>query len=233
MWLKRLGNSLAYFGIAATVLAVPAGIPGGVARVSAHWAAATTPVAGCVSLPSGYTIYTPWDSAGGPSSNGYVEDGGYAYGAGDHVGCNNSSSENDYYAVDYMLKYGDNVYPTTGGLVQYAGPATGGWCHLGNIVYVTFTQGLSAIYAHLSQIYVSQGQSVTAGTALGAAGNSVTGSSCGSTTTHLHTAIYQSANFQYGPYGPYGGASVVPEPIKALVHGNVCSTQYVGEWMWD
>src|SRR6185503_3303733 len=61
-------------------------------------------------LPSGYQIYTPWGGDAGPSSNGSVTDFGYAYGTGDHWPCTSASNSNDYFAVDYNLKTGDEVF---------------------------------------------------------------------------------------------------------------------------
>jgi len=230
MMLKKTCAIAASAVAAMTAFALPTHVPVPAAHASSVLSRSAA-IPGCADLPGGYVIYTPWGGSGGPSSNGSVQDGGYAYGQGDHTGCNSSTNSNDYYAVDYSLKSGDAVYPTTGGVVAYAGPATGGWCSLGNIVYVTFTQGLSAVYAHLSQIYVSQGNAVSSSTAIGAAGDT---DNCGSTSVHLHTAVYHNANFQYsGSVGPYGGESVRPEPITAQNHGNVYSSQYVGEFMWN
>jgi len=173
-------------------------------------------------LPSGYQIYTPWGGDGGDSGNGQVQvrvhnfysDSYYAPG---HHPCNSGTAANDEYALDFGLNTGQSVFPHTDGYVVYAGPATVGWKCYGNIVYVSFTQGLSALYAHLNSINVSTGQSVTKGTVIGTAGTS--GCVGG---PHLHTAIYTNASFQNSQQngiGPYGGYATVPEPIYALVAG--------------
>jgi murein DD-endopeptidase MepM/ murein hydrolase activator NlpD len=142
-------------------------------------------------------------------------------GAGHHP-CNSTGNPNDEYALDFGLNTGQWVFPHTAAYVVYAGPASGGWSCYGNIVYVTFTQGLSALYAHLGSIFVHTGDSVGLTTALGTADSTGTsgGVSC-VTGAHLHTAIYTNALFYNGQngIGPYGGYATVPEPIYSYAFG--------------
>jgi hypothetical protein len=90
-------------------------------------------VPGCVDYPTSKFLATPWGpGANGPGTawaSGWSQAGSYYYGEGDHVNCNLSSYENDYYALDFPLKETDIVYPTGAGTVIYAGWANsnGGW----------------------------------------------------------------------------------------------------------
>jgi hypothetical protein len=179
-------------------------------------------------LPSGYQIYTPWGGDGGDSGNGQVQIRVHnfysdSYIPPGHHPCNSGTQANDEYALDFGLNTGQYVFPHTAAYVVFAGPASGGWSCYGNIVYVTFTQGLSALYAHLGSIYVHTGDSIDLATVLGTAdstGTTSTGQSC-VTASHLHTAIYTNALFYNGQngIGPYGGYATVPEPIYAFVAG--------------
>jgi Peptidase family M23 len=189
-------------------------------------------------LPAGYQIYTPWGGDGGDNGNGQVQIRVHNFysdstiGSGHHP-CNDPSLTNDEYALDFGLNTGQRVFPHTGAYVVYAGWATGGWRCYGQIVYVRFTQGLSALYAHLGSIYVHTGDSIDLATVLGTAdstGTTSTGQSC-VTASHLHTAIYTNALFYNGQngIGPYGGYATVPEPIYAFVAGTKYDNLQAGQ----
>ncbi len=72
------------------------------------------------------------------------------------------------------------VYAVTSGTVEFAG-RLGGY---GNLIILNHGNGLSTYYAHLDNFYVSRGQSVTQGAAIGKMGS--TGRSTG---PHLHFEI--------------------------------------------
>lgn len=92
--------------------------------------------------------------------------------------------------VDLGASYGDSVACAGNGTVISAG-WNGGY---GNCVIVDIGNGYSAVYGHLSAIYVSSGETVSAGQTVGAVGS--TGDSTGA---HLHYEIRL-----YGsPVSPY------------------------------
>jgi murein DD-endopeptidase MepM/ murein hydrolase activator NlpD len=94
---------------------------------------------------------------------------GNAYGPG-HLG------------IDISAPEGANVYAAGTGVVTMA---QGGWNYgYGNVVQIDHGNGYVTIYAHLSQLYVTQCQTVGQGAVIGLAGN--TGNSFGA---HLHFEI--------------------------------------------
>ncbi len=82
--------------------------------------------------------------------------------------------------VDLSAKVGEPVYAAGAGTVVYAGWSDGGY---GNVVVIAHGSTFS-LYGHLSRITVRCGQQVSAGTQVGAVGN--TGNSSG---PHLHFEI--------------------------------------------
>src|SRR5690606_23122186 len=86
--------------------------------------------------------------------------------------------------VDIANSVGTNIMASANGFVSYAG-SMGGY---GNVIIITHSlngQTHATVYAHLSSIGVSVGQSVSQGQSIGAMGN--TGRSVGS---HLHFEIH-------------------------------------------
>jgi murein DD-endopeptidase MepM/ murein hydrolase activator NlpD len=91
-------------------------------------------------------------------------------------------------AIDIANKSAPNVVAADAGKVIYSGCFNWGYgCH----VIVDHGNGYSTLYAHLSSLYVSQGQTVSGGAALGRMGS--TGRSTG---THLHFEIRKSGSPQ-------------------------------------
>ena len=88
--------------------------------------------------------------------------------------------------VDFAAPTGTPVRAAAGGRVQAVG-ALGGY---GNRVEVDHGNGLATRYAHLSRIFVKEGQVVTPGQALGAVGS--TGRSTG---PHLHFEVLRDGQF--------------------------------------
>jgi murein DD-endopeptidase MepM/ murein hydrolase activator NlpD len=84
--------------------------------------------------------------------------------------------------IDIATKYGTNVYPVADGVV--AGVITQ-WVGLGKHIIIEHSGGLKSVYAHLSDMKVSLGQSVTQGTIIGHVG--LTGRTTGA---HLHFETY-------------------------------------------
>lgn len=85
-------------------------------------------------------------------------------------------------AIDYSSRTGAPIKTLDHGTVAYA---TYGWNHgYGNMVVVDHGNGFTSLYAHLSTVYVRQGQAVRRGEVLGTLGS--TGNSTG---PHLHLEL--------------------------------------------
>lgn len=159
--------------------------------------------AGTIGLPQGFEISAPWEE-------GRRHRITKAYGVRGHAGTNRPTRSNDLYALDFDMEQGEPVLSVADGRVRYAGPASGGWASYGNIVLVEHGQGISSLYAHLHNVGVGAGDRVAGGGQVGTAGDSG-----GSFGAHLHLALYKDVKLANGPggTGPYGGASVLPEPF--------------------
>jgi murein DD-endopeptidase MepM/ murein hydrolase activator NlpD len=120
----------------------------------------------------------------GPGYCGQVYDG--AVGAGVFVWPTTATylSGYDYnpaanhYGIDIAGDTGNPVFATDSGVVVYAGWSNFGY---GSLVVLDHGNGWQSLYAHLSAIYVSCGQSIFQAASMGAVGS--TGNSSGS---HLH-----------------------------------------------
>lgn len=88
------------------------------------------------------------------------------------------SPSTNHFGIDIDGDTGNAVYAVDNGVVVYAGWNNWGY---GNMVVINHGNGWQTLYAHLSAINVSCGQSVYQGNVIGAIGN--TGNSSGS---HLH-----------------------------------------------
>jgi len=84
--------------------------------------------------------------------------------------------------VDIGAAFGETVMASGSGRVIQSG-SNGGY---GNSVTLDLGNGLTALYAHLSEVFASVGESVSAGQRVGAVGS--TGISTGA---HLHYSLYQ------------------------------------------
>jgi murein DD-endopeptidase MepM/ murein hydrolase activator NlpD len=106
--------------------------------------------------------------------------------------------------VDFGIQTGSAVKSVYDGKIVGFGntdayPGCNAW---GKWILVEHTNGLSSLYAHLSSISVSNGQSVKRGQTIGLSGN--TGISTG---PHLHFSLYASQGVQVGKYNQYKGGS--------------------------
>jgi murein DD-endopeptidase MepM/ murein hydrolase activator NlpD len=157
-----------------------------------------------VMLPGGHREFKQWivptipRGRAGVSSSLYGSGtcpGGYdgAYGSGGFIwpADNHSLSGNDYWsghlAIDIAAGTGARVYAADSGVVVFAGSALGGY---GNMIMIDHGNGYQSLYAHLSSVSVSCGQSVGQGQSIGSAGS--TGFSTGS---HLHFEIRYLGGF--------------------------------------
>jgi len=91
--------------------------------------------------------------------------------------------------IDLAVPEGASVYATHDGTVTSATYNSG----YGNYIIITDEKGISTKYAHLSSIYVSEGQDITEGMQIGTAGS--TGNSTGS---HLHLEVSENGTY-YNP----------------------------------
>ncbi len=157
-----------------------------------------------VMLPGGHREFKQWivptiprGRAGVSSSlyGGGTCPGGYegAFGTGGFIwpADNHTLSGNDYWsghlAIDIAAGTGARVYAADSGVVVFAGSALGGY---GNMVMIDHGNGYQSLYAHLSSVGVSCGQSVSQGQYIASAGN--TGYSTG---PHLHFEIRYLGGF--------------------------------------
>jgi murein DD-endopeptidase MepM/ murein hydrolase activator NlpD len=113
----------------------------------------------------------------GDYSGGAIGTGGFIWPSANHY-----ISGNDFWsghlAIDIAAGLGAPIWAADGGVVVFAGWSTVGY---GNMVMLDHGNGWQTVYAHLSQVSVVCGQSVSQGQRIGLAGS--TGNSTGS---HLH-----------------------------------------------
>lgn len=126
----------------------------------------------------------------GDYSGGAVGTGGFIWPASNHY-----ISGNDYWsghlAIDIAAGQGTPIWASDGGVVVFAGWSTVGY---GNMVMLDHGNGWQTLYAHLSQVLVGCGQSVSQGQRVGLGGS--TGNSTG---PHLHF----ETRFQGGFVNPW------------------------------
>jgi murein DD-endopeptidase MepM/ murein hydrolase activator NlpD len=118
--------------------------------------------------------------------NGAYGTGAFVWPAGNHV-----LSGNDYWSghlgIDVAAGEGAQIYAADSGVVVFAGGAWGGY---GNMVMIDHGNGYQTLYAHLSQVSVACGQSVSQGAIIGYSGS--TGNSTG---PHLHFEVRYQGGF--------------------------------------
>ena len=106
-----------------------------------------------------------------------------------------------------LALYYENVRASADGVVRIAGIDSVNTCFGTNIV-IDHPNGLSTRYAHLSQLYVAAGASVTRGQIIGQSGN--TGCSTGA---HLHFGVYLTNTWTaIDPFGWTGAPGADPWP---------------------
>jgi murein DD-endopeptidase MepM/ murein hydrolase activator NlpD len=107
--------------------------------------------------------------------------------------------------TDFGTPIGSKVKSVSSGKIRASGntDAYPGCVAWGKWILIDHDNGLSSLYAHLSSILVSNGQSVTSGEVVALSGN--TGYSTG---PHLHLTLYATQGVEVGKYGTYkpGGA---------------------------
>lgn len=115
------------------------------------------------------------------SAGGAVGDGSFGWPLNGAVLVGNDYIAGVHQGVDLGSASSVTIVAADSGLVVYAGWANGGY---GNTVMIDHGNGFQTLYAHMSAINVSCGQSVGQGSAIG-----VMGSTGNSTGPHLHFEI--------------------------------------------
>lgn len=157
-----------------------------------------------VMIPGGQREFQQWivpvmpRGAAGVSSGVYgggACPGGYdgLYGTGGFIwpSVNHTLSGNDYWsghlAIDIGAALGEPISAADSGVIVFAGWATGGY---GFTAAIDHGNGYQTLYAHLSSVIVSCGQSVRQGQTIGYGGS--TGNSTG---PHLHFEVRYQGGF--------------------------------------
>ena len=158
----------------------------------------TVPAGTYVMVPGGHREFKSWivptiarGNAGvskslyGPGACSGSFDGAYGGGGFIWPTPNHVLSGNDFWSghlgIDIAAGIGDPIVASDSGVIVFTGWATGGY---GNMIMIDHGNGYQSLYAHLSAVGVSCGQSVNQGQYIGNAGS--TGNSTGS---HLHFEI--------------------------------------------
>lgn len=106
--------------------------------------------------------------------------------------------------VDFDGETGDSVWAAAAGTVVNAGTPLPGYSGYGTVVVINHPDGFQTVYAHLSSVSVTNGQTVGAGDRIGSIGTTghVTGS-------HLHFEVRHGGAL-LDP-GPWLGGAVPPD----------------------
>lgn len=132
---------------------------------------------------------------------------------------------------DWRMSEGTPILAVADGLVMFAGlEAPFNCARLGRTVQAIYVQLLHrapdgtefiTIYGHLSRVMVSEGQTITAGTQVGASGNT----GC-SGTPHLHFGTFIGRNGTYTVIDPYGWHATIADPWEIDPRGTASI------WLW-
>ena len=101
-------------------------------------------------------------------------------------GANESIRNHTHKGLDIAAPNGTPIVAAADGVVKYAQYNSGGY---GNLVIIDHGNGVETYYGHCSKLYVSVGQTVSAGDTIAAVGT--TGNSTGN---HLHFEIRKDGN---------------------------------------
>lgn len=107
------------------------------------------------------------------------------------VGTVSQTYHSDHLALDIANDTGTNVYAARGGTVSVTSYESGG---CGYYIKVSHSDGYQTMYCHLSDILVSEGQSVDFGQHIGEMGD--TGNSTG---PHVHFTVERYGTHKYVP----------------------------------
>lgn len=122
---------------------------------------------------------------------GKTSDSGRLYTSGTHDG------------VDFRAPIGTPIFAVMPGIVAETNLGAVKNCQYGKWILIKHPNGLSTLYAHLSDVRVSKGQNVTRGETIGFSGN--TGYATG---PHLHFTLYVSEAVTFKQYSCKSGYKV-------------------------
>ncbi len=153
-------------------------------------------------IPKGRIFRWPLDNVYVTQYFGRTSDSGRLYASGSHDG------------IDFRATVGTPVRAALSGTVAEINQGAVAYCQYGKWVLVKHGNGLTTLYAHLSQINVQKGQPVDTGQVLGYAGN--TGYATG---PHLHFTVYDSSAVSLKQYTCKSGYTVtIPiAPVNAYL----------------
>lgn len=114
-----------------------------------------------------------------PSSETYLS--GYDY-----------TPNTNHWGIDIAGQMGNPIYATDSGVVVYAGWNDWGY---GNVIVIDHGNGWQSLYAHLNELYVGCGASVSQGASI--AGMGSTGRSSG---PHLHFELMNASGVRVNPW---------------------------------
>lgn len=157
-----------------------------------------------VMVPNGHREFRQWliptiarsnsgvlKSVLGPGACEGNYSGAYGSGAFAWPTANHVLSGNDFWSghlgIDIAGAVGDGVFASDAGVIVFAGWSNGGY---GYMVMIDHGNGYQTVYAHLSAVNASCGQSVYTGSYIGAVGS--TGNSTGA---HLHFEVRYLGGF--------------------------------------
>jgi murein DD-endopeptidase MepM/ murein hydrolase activator NlpD len=98
----------------------------------------------------------------------------------------------NHWGIDIAGALGNPIYASDSGVVVYAGWNDWGY---GNVIVIDHGNGWQTLYAHLSQLYVGCGASVSQGASIAAMGS--TGRSSG---PHLHFELMNASRVRVNPW---------------------------------
>ncbi len=123
--------------------------------------------------------------------------------------------------IDIAIPSGTPVKPVANGIVVYSGSRSG----YGNTVVVEHDNGIITLYAHNSQLLVSEGQPVSAESTL-----ALSGSTGRSTGPHLHFEAWRAGSNVTMAFLPNSGITL---PKSALVASNHRASRFRSETLSD
>ena len=154
--------------------------------------------------PGSGVLRWPLDNVFITQQFGKTSDSGRLYVSGTHDG------------IDFRASIGTPVKAARSGIVVEINQGAVAYCQYGKWVLIKHDNGLTTLYAHLSQISVQKGQGVSTGSVIGFAGN--TGYSIG---PHLHFTVYASEGVSFKQYTCKSGYTVtipIARPASAYLN---------------
>lgn len=140
---------------------------------------------------------------------GQTSDSGRLYASGTHNG------------MDFAAAIGTPVHAALSGTVYALNEGAVQNCQYGKWIMIKHANGLATLYAHLSQISVTSGQTVTTGQVIGYSG--MTGYATG---PHLHFGVYVSSSVSLVTYQCKSSPNAVSIPV-APVNGYLDPSAYL------